>query len=152
MERNIKKTDGRQKQLIVAFHKALKRFISALPTITGVVLLIGLFKTFITPKMITSVFTGEPFKDTLLGSLFGSILTGNPITSYIIGGELLKDGVSLFAVTAFIVAWVTVGIFQLPAEALFLGKKFALIRNILSFVLAIVVAVATVLTLEVIII
>ena len=152
MERNIKKTDGRQKQLIVAFHKALKSFISALPTITGVVLLLGLFKTFITPKMITSVFTGEPFKDTVLGSLFGSILTGNPITSYIIGGELLKDGVSLFAVTAFIVAWVTVGIFQLPAEALFLGKKFALIRNILSFVLAIVVAVATVLTLEVIII
>ena len=151
MEKEIKKANGRQKQLIVAFRKALKSFISALPIITGVVLLLGLFKTFITPKMITSVFTGEPFKDTVLGSLFGSILTGNPITSYIIGGELLKDGVSLFAVTAFIVAWVTVGIFQLPAEALFLGKKFALIRNILSFILAIVVAAATVLTLEVII-
>ena len=100
--------------------------------------------------MITYVFTGEPFRDTLIGSILGSILTGNPITSYIIGGELLKDGVSLSAVTAFIVAWVTVGMTQLPAEVLFLGKKFALTRNLLSFIFAIIVSIATVLTLEVI--
>nr|CBH37729.1 hypothetical protein BSM_12060 [uncultured archaeon] len=30
--------------------------------------------------------------------------------SYIIGGELMKEGVSLFAITAFIVTWVTVSI------------------------------------------
>ena len=85
-----------------------------------------------------------------MGSMIGSISTGNPITSYIIGGELLKEGVSLFAVTAFIAAWVTVGVIQLPAEAAILGKRFALTRNALSFIFAILVALATVVTLRVI--
>ena len=83
-------------------------------------------------------------RDGLIGSVFGSISAGNPITSYIIGAELLKEGVGLFAVTAFLVAWVTVGIIQLPAEAAILGKKFALTRNLISFILAILVSLATV--------
>ena len=57
---------------------------------------------------------------------------------------MLKQGISLLAVTAFLVAWVTVGLVQLPAEAMLLGKKFAIIRNITSFVFAIIVAVITV--------
>ena len=84
--------------------------------------------------------------DILCGAGFGSILAGNPINSYVIGGELLEHGVSLFAVTAFIIAWVTVGLVQLPAEMSALGKKFALIRNVLSFVLSIAISIFTVLT------
>jgi len=147
---NVEEDSRKIKSLVSAFSKALKSFLTALPVLTGVILLMGLFKTFVTHEMISSVFTGEPFRDTLIGSALGSILTGNPITSYIIGGELLKNGVSLFAVTAFILAWVTVGITQLPAEAVFLGKRFALARNGLSFILAIGIAAATVLTLGVI--
>ena len=85
-----------------------------------------------------------------IGSFIGSISAGNPITSYIFGGELLSQGISLLAVTAFIVAWVTVGFIQLPAESIILGRKFAILRNLSAFVLAIVVAVITVLILGVI--
>ena len=113
-------------------------------------MLLGLFKIYITPELLSSVFTGNLFRDTVLGSVIGSISAGNPITSYIIGGELLKEGVSLSAATAFIVTWVTVGLVQLPAEASILGKRFALARNILSFILAIFVSIATVTTLMII--
>ncbi len=116
----------------------------------GIILLMGLFQTFISPKMIAAVFSGEMIRDTFIGTLIGSISAGNPITSYIIGGELLDKGVSLFAITAFIVAWVTVGIVQYPAEMDFLGKRFATLRNILSFMLAIFVAIATVTIVKVI--
>ncbi len=75
---------------------------------------------------------------------------GNPLTSYIIGGELQKNGIILAAVIAFILSWVTVGTVQLPAESLMLGKRFALVRNGISFVMAILVALLTVITLEVI--
>jgi uncharacterized membrane protein YraQ (UPF0718 family) len=54
------------------------------------------------------------------------------------------------AVTAFLVAWVTVGIIQLPAESSILGMKFALLRNISAFVLAIVVSIVTILIYNVI--
>ena len=84
-----------------------------------------------------------PFVDSLIGAGIGSILAGNPVTSYIIGGELLTQGVSLAAVTAFLVAWVTVGLVQLPAESILLGKRFAITRNITSFVFAIIAAYTT---------
>ena len=135
--------------IAASFYKAIKSFGATLPILIGVILLIGLFKVYIPSKLISSIFTGEIFRDTFFGSMVGSISAGNPITSYIVGGELLKEGVSLFAVTAFIIAWVTVGLIQLPAEASILGKRFALMRNVLSFLLSILVAIATVLTLKV---
>ena len=140
----------KQKNILISLLNALKNFGSTLPLLLGVILLLGLFRTFISKQMIQSVFTGELLRDTLNGAVIGSFLAGNPITSYIIGGELLKEGVSLFAVTAFIVTWVTVGIVQFPTEAAILGKRFALARNVLSFILAILVSVATVMTLMVI--
>ena len=81
--------------------------------------------------------------DSFIGSAVGSILAGNPITSYIIGGELLVQGISLTAVTAFIVAWGTVGIVQLPAESMLLGKRLAITRNIAAFVFSVIVAIIT---------
>jgi uncharacterized membrane protein YraQ (UPF0718 family) len=148
-KKEINNTD--KSSLILSFYKAIRSFSDSLPILFGVVLLIGLFKTYVPSKAISSVFTGELFRDTFIGSTVGSISAGNPITSYIIGGELLKEGISLFAVTAFITAWVTVGIIQLPAEASILGKRFAISRNILSFIFSVLVAIATVLTLQVII-
>ena len=91
------------------------------------------------------------FLDSFIGSLVGSISAGNPITSYIFGGEMLSQGVGLIAVTAFIVSWVTVGIIQLPAESAILGKRFALLRNLTAFVFSIIVAIITVLILGVVV-
>jgi len=72
------------------------------------------------------------------------------VTSYIIGGELVGFGVSLTAVTAFIIAWVTVGVVQAPLEAQTLGKRFTIVRNITSFISSILIAVLTVSTLAII--
>jgi hypothetical protein len=136
-----------QKTIANSFYIAIKSFGTTLPLLLGVILLLGLFSVLVSSEMISSVLTGELLRDTVIGSLIGSISAGNPIISYIIGGELLKEQVSLFAVAAFIVAWVTVGVLQFPAEAAILGKRFATARNILVFILAIVVSIATVTTL-----
>ena len=101
-------------------------------------------------EIISAIFTGQWLLDTLIGSFIGSISAGNPVTSYIIGGELLNEGVSLFAVTSFIVAWVTVGVIQFPLESATLGRRFALYRNLFSFILSMLVAIASVATLMVI--
>ena len=139
-----------QKNITNALYRAIKSFSTALPILIGIILLFGLFRVFISNKLITSVFDGEMLTDTLIGAIVGSISAGNPVTSYIIGGELLKEGVSLFAVTAFILAWVTVGVVQYPAESGILGKKFAYTRNLLSFILAILISIVSVITLKVI--
>ena len=136
-------------QLIVkqAFAKTINNFKQILPIIIGVLLLVSLSLVLIPKSFYTKIFVGNKIIDPLVGAIFGSVAAGNPITSYIIGGEFLDQGVSLIAVTAFIVAWVSVGLIQLPAESLMLGKRFALVRNIVSFITAIIVAILTVLTL-----
>ncbi len=133
-----------ERTLIHALKNSANQFIRLLPVLTGVVLLIGLFSSFMSKELLSSVFSGNIVTDTLLGACLGSIFAGNPINSYIIGGELLEYGISLFAVTALIISWVTVGIVQLPAEMAALGRRFALVRNTVSFALALVIAILTV--------
>ncbi len=128
-----------------AITKAGKGLWKAFPMILGTILLISLISTLIPKSFYTKIFSNNFFFDPILGSLIGSISAGNPITSYIFGGEILNQGVSLLVVTAFLVAWVTVGLIQLPAESVILGKKFALLRNITAFILAILVAIITIL-------
>jgi len=125
-------------------HHSAKQFVNLLPILVGVVLLIGLFNAFVSKDFLASIFSDNLALDTLWGACFGSIFAGNPINSYVIGGELLKYDISLFAVTALIVTWVTVGLVQLPAEIASLGKRFALLRNGLSFILSIPIAIITV--------
>lgn len=124
--------------------KAARVLWRSAPILVGVVLLVGLANTLIPKSAYTALFSRIPLLDSFIGSALGSILAGNPVTSYVLGGEMLSQGVSLVAVTAFLVAWVTVGVVQLPAEMMLLGKRFAVARNITAFALAIIVAVITV--------
>ena len=124
--------------------KTWNSFKQTFPVLLGVLLLIALVLTAVPKDFYSKFFTGNNFLDPLVGATFGSIAAGNPLTSYVIGGELLEQGISLVAITAFIISWVTVGIVQLPAESLMLGKRFSIIRNLVSFVSAIIVAILTV--------
>lgn len=133
-----------------AITKATKQLTKMIPFLTGILLLVSLISVCITTFDYSSVFTGNELIDSFIGAVLGSISIGNPMTSYIIGGELLKRGVSLVAVTSFIVAWVTVGVIQLPYEMNMLGKRFAILRNILAFISTIIVAVVTVVILSII--
>jgi uncharacterized membrane protein YraQ (UPF0718 family) len=86
--------------------------------------------------------------DVFAAAALGSIAAGPPVASYVLGGELLATGISQFAVTALIISWITVGVVQLPAEMLLLGRRFAVYRNITCFFLAIAASFATVYTLK----
>ncbi len=129
--------------------KTWSSFKQNMPILLGMLLLISLFIKSVPKSLYSSVFTGNLVLDPFLGAVFGSITTGNPLNSYIIGGELLAQGIGMVAITAFILSWVTVGLVQLPAESLMLGKRFSLARNLVSFLTAIIAAILVVLTLGV---
>jgi hypothetical protein len=48
--------------------------------------------------------------------------------------------VGLSAVTALMLAWVGVGVIQLPAESAAMGMRFAVVRNVVGFVMAVVLS------------
>jgi len=153
-ESNVERISQRSLVERGVFSNALKRsvnqFATMLPILVGVVLLMGLFSALVPREILASFFSGNAMLDTLWGACFGSILAGNPINSYVIGGELLKQGVSLFAVTALIITWVTVGLVQLPAEMAALGRRFAILRNAICFILSVPIALIAVVILNIV--
>ncbi|HET56820.1 MAG TPA: hypothetical protein ENN35_00075 [Deltaproteobacteria bacterium] len=133
-----------------AIARSARQFTALLPVLLGVVMIVGLFDSFVSREMLLSVFRGNAIADSLFGACLGSLFAGNPINSYVIGGELLKYGISLFAVTTFIVSWVTVGVIQLSAEMAALGRKFALLRNAAGFLMVVPVAMLTVVIVDIV--
>ncbi|AGF78709.1 putative permease [Desulfocapsa sulfexigens DSM 10523] len=136
-----------------SFQKVLQKsslsFLAMTPLLLATIGLVGIFQVLVTPKMLTSMFRGNPLLDTLTGTLSGAVAAGNPIVSYIIGGELLNQGVSLYAVSAFLLSWITLGFIQLPAEIEVFGGRFTLYRNILAFIFVMITAALTTLTMQV---
>ncbi len=132
-----------------AIRKSLNSLKTMVPILIGILLLVNLITVAFSDSY-SKLFTGNYIRDSFIGALAGSVSFGIPVTSYIIGGELLKDGVSLLAVTAFILAWSTVGFAMLPLEISFLGKKFAIVRNIINFIFSIIIASIVVLILKIV--
>jgi uncharacterized membrane protein YraQ (UPF0718 family) len=130
------------KRIREAVKKSWEGISNSLPLMLGTIMLVSL-ASLIPKSSYTFIFRGN-FTDVIIGSLIGSVSAGNPINSYILGGELLNQGISLIAVTSFLVSWVTVGLIQIPAESMILGKRFALLRNTLSLIFSIIVSVITV--------
>jgi hypothetical protein len=137
-------------RLTRSIKKTARTFVNLLPIIIGMLLLTSLAVTVFPEQISAGLFGANDALDALIGASVGSVAAGHPLASYLLGGELLKGGVILIAVTALIVSWVTVGIVQLPAEALMLGLRFAIYRNGIGFFTAIVVAFLSVHTLRLI--
>jgi hypothetical protein len=111
-----------------------------LPVLLGALFLISLLTQFLPRLLEAGLFGGSPIQDALVGASLGSVAAGQPVVSYLLGGELNGSGVSLVGVTALVVAWVTVGLTHLPVEAQVFGWRFAVLRNLLAFVSALCIA------------
>jgi uncharacterized membrane protein YraQ (UPF0718 family) len=123
--------------------------LDAIPIVIGMLLLTSLLTVLVPSELLQRLLGRGGFIDAWIAALIGSVAVGSPIAGYVMGGELLRQGASLAAVTALLVSWVTVGVAQLPAEALMFGWRFAVLRNVVSFLLAIAVAHLTVALLRV---
>jgi len=78
-----------------ALQKAVRQMKVMLPVLLGVILLVGLFQTFISEAWMSSVFTGQPLSDAFFGAILGRVLAGNPVNSYVIGKGLVDVKVGL---------------------------------------------------------
>jgi uncharacterized membrane protein YraQ (UPF0718 family) len=130
---------NRKKSLKNSVRQSTRRFAVMLPTIAGVLALTSLISAALPPQAVVEALLATVVPDTLIGAVIGGVSAGHPTVSYLLAGELRGAGVSLAAVTAFLVSWVTVGVVQLPAESAAFGLRFALWRNVVSFFLAVAI-------------
>ncbi len=108
-----------------------------LPLLVAIFGLVGLFQEFLPPQLV-SRWLGESsgLLGLLIGSAAGAIAIGPPLAAYPLAGSLLEAGAWPPAIAAFILSWISVGIITLPFEAQVFGSRFALLRNGISFVAA----------------
>jgi len=62
------------------------------------------------------------------------------LLSFPLASSILENGASVTAVVAFITTLTMIGMITLPLEIKMLGKQIALLRNGISFVIAILIA------------
>lgn len=114
-----------------------KQLGSIAPTFLAVFGIVGLFQVFVPPALIERwMGAASGAQSLLVGATVGSVAAGPPPTAFPIAAGLLKSGAWMPAVAAFIVSWVLVGVASLPFEAKMFGWRFALLRNSLSFIVA----------------
>jgi len=130
-------------RLVKSVWQASSSLFTLLPVILGTLLLTSLIIPYIPKLLEVGLYGQSSIIDALTGAGVGGIAAGQPVISYLLGGELLRSGVSLVGVTALVVAWVTVGIVNLPVEAVMLGRAFAICRNLLSFLFTLIIAFIT---------
>ncbi len=130
-----------RRKAVMALKIAAKSFVRLLPTLFTILILIGLILGFVTSEQITK-FVGEQsgLFGVLAVGILGSILHIPSLLSFPLAASLLEKGASISAVAAFITTLTMIGTVTLPLEIKELGREMALLRNGLSFVVAIAIA------------
>ncbi len=121
---------------------AVKSLMGIMPYVIIIILGIGVMQGFLSKEIISS-FLGENsgFWGVILAGLLGAVLFIPALISFPLTASLIDSGASIMVAAAFITTLTMVGFITLPLEIKELGKKFALLRNLLSFIIAIIIAV-----------
>jgi uncharacterized membrane protein YraQ (UPF0718 family) len=131
-----------RKKAVRSLKVAGKSLFKILPMILIIVIIVGLLLGFVPPDQIARFF-GE--QSGILGVLIiggiGAILHIPSLIAFPLAASLLESGASVMAAAAFITTLTMIGTVYLPVEIKILGKKLALLRNGLSFVIAIIISV-----------
>ncbi len=123
-----------KEKIKTSLKNGLFMFLKRSPTLIAILTLVAMIDVFVPKETIVSLIgSSKGILSILLSTTIGSILMGPVATSYPLGMILLKKGASVSSVASFLFAWVMVGIVTLPFEISVFGKKFALVRNVASF-------------------
>ena len=128
--------------------KALKisyrRFINILPAFLIMLILVSVV-LFLLPDYVISNYLGveNKFIGVLLASLLGSITLMPGFIAFPLAGILLKKGVVYMVLSAFTTTLMMVGILTYPIEKQYFGVKVTIMRNAISLLIALVIAVVT---------
>lgn len=111
--------------------------------IIAILFLIGLLLTFIPPETIKNVLgNSNTFLSTIIAALVGGITLIPPFVAFPLVGSFIDMGISIIPSVAFLTTLTMVGVVTIPLETQEFGSKFALTRNLLSFVFALIIALA----------
>ncbi|MGD1821933.1 MAG: permease [Pleomorphochaeta sp.] len=126
---------------INALKNAVRMGRSMVLNILTVILIIGLVLAFIPAENIASFIESQnPIIATVGSALVGAITLIPAFIAFPLVGTLVDASINIVAAVAFLTTLTMVGIVTFPLEKKEFGLKFAISRNVLSFIFAILIA------------
>lgn len=132
-----------KKKTVSGIKKGLKMFLGLLPTVLNVLILVSVF-LYLVPKETLSNLLGKNSGPLglIIAAVLGSVSLIPMFITYPLAAILLKSGVSYRVLAVFITTLLMVGVLTLPLEAKYFGLKVSVIRNVLSFIGALIIGLA----------
>lgn len=126
-----------------AIKKAFGMGKGMLISILSIIFAIGLLLTIFTPESIAAfVEKQNVLVATISAALLGTVTLVPAFIAFPLVGTLIKGGVGIIPAVSFLTTLTMVGVVTFPMEIKAFGKKFTFIRNGLSFLFAIIIALA----------
>lgn len=133
----VKDKHKTKEALIRAFYMGKGMLVSIL----SIVFAIGLLLTIFTPESIAAFVEKQNILiATISAAIFGTVTLVPAFIAFPLVGTLINGGVGIVPSVSFLTTLTMVGIVTLPLEIKAFGKKFTFIRNGLSFIFAIIIA------------
>ena len=121
-----------------------RRFIKILPAFLMMLILVSVVLFLVPDAVISEYLNAEnKFVGVLLASFLGSITLMPGFIAYPLAGILLKKGVAYMVLSAFTTTLMMVGVLTYPIEKQYFGTRVTIMRNAISLLIALIIAVVT---------
>jgi uncharacterized membrane protein YraQ (UPF0718 family) len=126
-----------KKALLMAY----KRFLFISPSFLVMLIFVSVL-LFLFPQenIVMYLSYGNNLVNIILAAIVGSVTVMPGFVAFPLAGILKNSGISYTIIASFTTTLMMVGTMTFPIEAAYLGKKVTLIRNVLGFIVALIVA------------
>ena len=120
----------------------LKSFENILPQFLCIIISVGILLSFFTTDTISKILgNSSGFWGIILADLIGAIAMMPTFVAFSLGNTLLLNGAGYSQVGALVSSLVLIGLMTFPLEAKYIGKRAALLRNLIAFLFSIIVGI-----------
>ena len=121
---------------------AARRFTHILPAFIIMLVLISVVLYLVPDEVISHYLGGSnKFVSVILASILGSVTFLPGFIAFPLAGILVQKGVAYMVIAAFTTTLMMVGMLTAPVEKAYFGLRVTVIRNVLGFFIALVVAI-----------
>ena len=120
----------------------LKSFENILPQFLCIIISVGILLSFFTTDTISKILgNSSGFWGIILADIIGAIAMMPTFVAFSLGNTLLLNGAGYSQVGALVSSLVLIGSMTFPLEAKYIGKRAALLRNLIAFLFSIIVGI-----------
>ena len=120
----------------------LKSFENILPQFLCIIISVGILLSFFTTDTISKILgNSSGFWGIILADIIGAIAMMPTFVAFSLGNTLLLNGAGYSQVGALVFSLVLIGLMTFPLEAKYIGKRAALLRNLIAFLFSIIVGI-----------